>query len=301
MSDCSKFKGRLIDKYYGELRGRALEQTDEHLQQCEQCRKELSELESFGSVVSEFSVPEVNGDGVAAVMEAVTMEQPWSVRLWALLKTNLEPVERICLPGVLSILTCFLTLAPIILHGVDTIPPMALLVCGVLWSSIYNSIIGAVLEGSRHREGAIRLRVVLYGVLVSMLFMHFFYYASLKFSLLPANLAASFLLRLPSSLTVCSALALLVVGMGIGLFVKRRSFPHLLLILTLYLTINLPGLSVFSKVTVTISTVVNLAAPVILSALLGLALGHLLQELVQTLKKRQRQSQRRAVIDVAGD
>mgnify|MGYP001551303913 CR=1 FL=1 len=304
MSDCSKFKGRLIDMYYGELRGRALEQTQEHLEACADCREEFEGMETFGTMVSQFDVPPCNEDGVAAIMEAVSRDQPLRHRIWAVLKTNLEPVERIFLPGVLSILTCALTLAPIVMGpGVKTIPPMALLVCGVLWSSIYNSIIGAVLEGSRHRDGHIRLRVVLYGVLVSMLFMHFFYFAGLKFALLPANLAATFLLRLSGCLTMCSALALLVVGMGIGLFVKRRSFPHLLLVLTLYLSINLPGLSVFTRMQVSLSSLLNLAMPVILAAILGLGLGHLLQEAYENYQKSHRREplRRQTLANVAGD
>ena len=285
VSECKKYRGRLVDLFYGELRGDLLEATKGHLKNCPACQEEYRELKALSKAVDSVAVPAVAQEDISRVIDLVSREEPWHERLWNLLKYNLAPIERMFLPGLLSVLVCFLTLAPIVFSDAGKyISPMALLVCGVLWSSIYNSIIGAIIESSRHREGVIRLRVVIYGVLVSILFMHFFYFAGFKSSLLSSDLASSFLLKLPGSLTLCSALALLVVGMALGLLLKRRSFPHLLLILTLYLAINLPGFSVFSRLQFSLYTLLAYSFPVVLAAVLGLCLGKVLKELDEKRK-----------------
>jgi len=299
MSDCTTIRNRLVDLQYGELDESLQNETRAHLADCAPCRVEYSEIQAFAATVSTFDVPAVDDGRIAAILDAAAAQRPLAQRILAALRYNLEPVERMFLPGFLSVATCFLTLAPIVFghRGLHTISPMALLVCGVLWSSVYNSIIGAVLESSRNRHSAIRMRVVLYGVLLSMLCMHFFYLAGLRWSFLPPGLAAVMTLRLSSSLTFCSALALLVVGIGIGTFVARRSLPHMLLVLALYLAINLPGLAVFARSQVTLQTVIHQAVPIVLSGLLGLCLGHLCKEL---LELRQRRSAP-VLMSVAGD
>jgi len=286
MSDCTKYRGRLVDLHYGELDRKSAQQVRMHLDACSSCRAEFDSLRDLGSMFDGFDVEPLSDSRVMELVRVVEARRPWWRRAWGVMRTNLQPVERMFLPGILGALTCFLTLAPILKSNqLHRFPPVALLVCGVLWSSIYNSIIGTLLESSRRKDGVIRLRVVLYGVLVAMLFMYALFFAGARLALLPQELVGVLMLHLPGSLTACSALSLLFVGAGMGLLLDRRCLPHMLLVLVLYLSINLPGLSVLSTVQVTLKSIVDLAVPIALSGLVGLILGKMAKDIIARVRK----------------
>lgn len=278
----------LVDYHYGELAPEARSSVDAHLAGCATCRADLAVLERLGGMVDGLESPLLDDERVLDMVAEIARRRPFRERAWAALRGALGPVEAIFLPGFLGALLCVLTLAPIAATGgFERVPPLILLLCGIVWTSIYNSVVTTLLRGEDGPAALVRLRVVLYAVLAALAGTHLLAGSTVRlhnwFAYLPSRIfpivAGRLALRPHDSITAAGCVALFCVLLALGFFVRRRLAGTSVLVVALYLFIALPGALIVTRAPLTLAVICSLAAPLVLFGVGGALIGHLLGEI----------------------
>lgn len=251
---CEDVVEELVHFEVGEVSPEVHVEVRTHVQDCDGCSRELEALRGALSLTRAVTAP--------------PLPEPVRERLWARIEAQragaFEALWSVFSPILLGVGTCLVSLYPLHHFGVlDQMERTTLILGGVIWASLYNSVFTTILHHARLRQllqppcpstagpsprvsepeesRGIRIQSVVYGLLVA--FTGLFWSAVLVIG--PGATRAPTVQTAPAVLGLSIAV-LGLVGLGIGVYERSHAYATALLVSALYCALGTPALYMIS-------------------------------------------------------